>query len=121
MNLSGHRLPIIEECLKALANCREAGSATTLTAFHMMHRTREEVFAHTKHDLARRLAVLLVDDAEITEGIVWTDQPGRKFYDTATEFSARTVVMKASTYHALCQALNHLLAEALEDRYQVTP
>ena len=122
MNLSRHRLPIIEECIKALANCREVCSTTTVISSHMMRMTREEVLARTKHDLAHRLAVLLINHAEITEGIVWADRPRPEPYEIDTEFSARTVVMKASTYHALCQALNHLLAEAQEDNYpQVAP
>ena len=120
MNLNGvHRLSIIEECLVALANCREAGASMTLIAPHMMHMTRDEVKALTKRDLARRLAVLLVDDSEITQGIVWADQPGRPPHEIDTEFTMRTVVMKASTYHQLCQALRHLQAEAVEDKLQV--
>ncbi len=122
MNIMGvHRLAVIEECIVALANCREAGASTTLVAPHMMHMTPDEVVYHTRHDLARRLAVLLVDDAEITQGIVWAEHPGRNPHEIDTEFTARTVVMKASTYHQLCQALRHLQQEALNDKFRVMP
>lgn len=117
INLSGHRLPIIEECIRALANCREAGVATTIISPHMMQMTREQVSVYTKRDLGRRMAALLVDDAEITESIVWSNQAGRPPQDTDTEFVARTVVMKASTYHALCQALRHLQREARDAQF----
>ncbi len=116
-----NRLPIIEKCIQSLANCREACSTMTLISPHMMRMTREEVLAHTKRDLASRLAALLVNDAEITECIVWADRPCREPNETDTEFSARTVVMKASTYHELCQALNHLRIEAMEDKYRIGP
>lgn len=111
---------IIEECLRALANCREASVKTTLTSPHMMRTTHGEVSAYTKRDLAHRLAVLLIDDAEITEGIAWnTNHPEREPHGIDTEFVARTVVMKASTYHTLYQALRYLQAKALEAKFQV--
>ncbi len=121
MNLSGRHLPIIEECLRALANCREAGASTTLISPHMMHMTREEVSLYAKRDLAHCLARLLVDDAEITEAIVWADRPGVEPNETDTEFVARTVVMKTSTYHALCQALRHLQTEAIANKFKTNP
>ncbi len=114
-----HRLTIIEECLVALANCREAGASTTLIAPHMMYMTRDEVVNLTKRDLARRLAALLVDDAEITQSVVWANEPGRSSHEIDTEFTARTVVMKASTYHQLCQALRRLQAEAVGDKLAI--
>ncbi len=119
MNLSGHRLALIEECLRALANCREAWATMTLISPHLMRMTHEEVSVHTKRDLARCLAVLLAEDAEITEGVVWSNEPGRPPHETDTEFTARTVVMKASTYHQLCQALRRLQSEAREDKFQI--
>ena len=119
--IPGRCLPMIEDCIRALADCRQAAASTTMLSPHMMRMTREEVSAHTKHDLARRLAVLLVDDAEITEGITWSTHPGANPNETDCEFEARTVVMKASTYLNLCQALRQLKAEAVEDRFRVMP
>ena len=116
-----HRLPIIEECLRALADCKVAEAETTLISPPMERMTRDELQVCTKHELARRLAVLLIDDAEITEGVVWANDPGSPPNETDTRFKARTVVMKASTYHTLCQALRNLRTEALEDNFAITP
>ncbi len=118
--MTGRCLPLIEDCIRALADCRQAVASTTLFSSHMAHMTHEEVSAHSKHDLARRLAALLVEDADITESIVWADRPGSGS-ELDTEFVARTVVMKASTYLNLCQALRQLKAEAVEDRFRVMP
>ncbi len=121
--LSGHRLrlPIIEDCLRALADCKTAEAHTTVIAPHLYRMSAEQLSQHTKRDLARRLAVLFVEDIDITEGIVWADEPGRGGRETDMEFTARTVVMKASTYHNLCQALRYLQTEAMEEKYSVKP
>ncbi len=117
-----HRLPMIEECLRALANCKTAEARTTVISPHHMRMSVEQLSDYTKRDLSRSLAALLVDDAEITEGVVWADEmggvPGREL---DMQFTARTVVMKASTYSALCAALRHLQQEALDDKYSVKP
>ena len=118
--LKGHRLPIIEDCIKALADCHKACALITVNSPHMMRMTSEQVSDYTGHRLARHLAVLLVEDAEITEGIVWSNEPSQFHSEMDTEFRAETVVMKASTYHDLCQALRHLQQEALEDKYRIT-
>ena len=116
------RLALIEDCLQALAYCRTAEAETTVIAPHHVRMSVEQLSDYTKHGLSRRLAALLIEDAEITEGVVWADErgdvPGREL---DMVFTARTVVMKASTYHNLCQALCHLQTEAMEEKYSVKP
>ncbi len=118
----GHRLPIIEDCLRALANCRLAEAQTTVLSPHHMRMSLEQLSDYTKHNLSRSLAALLVDDAEITQGVTWADEmggvPGRHL---DLQFTARTVVMTPDAYHSLCQAMRHLQTEAIEYKYSVKP
>lgn len=119
--LSGHRLPIIEMCLKALADCQTAEARTTVISPHFQRMNPEQLSDYTKHDLARSLAALLVEDIKITEGVMWSDEPGREGQELDMYFTARTVVMTPSTYNTLCQALRRLQADALDERYSVIP
>lgn len=118
----------LEHCLLLLRQCKEGEVSLLISNEQMAQIKPRSIKNRVRHNLTHQLANLIANDAGIHQGVVEGHHPIDVEIDPTTmcvkgdtQFTLRTVVMKASTYVDLLQGLNVLLAAALEHAYNEEP
>ncbi len=102
----------LEHCLRLLGKCK-GGVVSICVPNEQIERMKDiQVKNRVRHNLTNQLANLIATDVGIRTGIVESEQPYHD-HTNVTQFTLRTVVMKASTYVDLLQGLNVLRTAAL--------
>lgn len=103
----------LEHCLRLLAECKEGKASLCISNEQISKMKPRSIQNRVRHNLSHQLADLITSEAEISKVIVASENPSFLNGDD-TQFTLRTVVMKASTYLDLQAGLNSLLSAALE-------
>lgn len=106
----------LERCIHLLKECKEGQVSLLISNEQIAQMKTRSVHNRVRYNLSHQLADLIIKDAEISKAIVASDNPCY-LKGEDTQFTLRTVIMKATTYIDLLQGLNVLLAAALNLAY----
>lgn len=98
----------LEHCIGLLRQCKEAEVSLCISNVQMAQMKTRSVHNRVRYNLTHQLANTLASVTEIHQEAIDGDD---------TQFTLRTVAIKASTYVDLLQGLNVLRAAALEQAY----
>ena len=105
----------LEHCLRILRENCQTGQASLLISNEQIVKMKpRSVQNRVRFNLTHQLVDLIIKDAEISKVVVANENPCYHTGDN-TQFTLRTVVMKASTYLDLQAGLNALLTAALAE------
>ena len=107
-------LAALEHCIRLLAECKEGTASMTVPTGQVNLMKPRSIKNRVLHNLSNQLASLIAKDAEVSKATVFSERPGFPHRDD-TQYSLRTVVMKASTFVDLQAGLNALLMAALDE------
>ncbi len=106
----------LERCILLLSQCRQAEVSLLISNEQMVRMKTRSVHNRVLYNLSHQLADIIAKDVGAERSVVMSQQPKDVGIDSEgdTQFTLRTVIMKATTYVDLLQGLNVLLASALD-------
>ncbi len=103
----------LDHCIVLLGQCKQAEVSLLISNEQIVLMKPRSVQNRVLFNLSHQLTNLIVKDVGAEQSVVMSQKPDHSNGED-TQFTLRTVVMKATTYVDLLQGLNVLRAAALE-------